>query len=124
MGDGLRLFFDLEIIFLDDDFDVADVFEDDFGATIAGVVYLAVSIREKLSFAKGADGHAARINSFFQQVFSGVAGATLTEFYVVGIAGARIGVTVEFDDQVGVGDEDVGNAIEDLRASGTDEVFV
>lgn len=33
-------------------------------------------------------------------------------------------MTVEFDDQVGVGDEDVSNAIEYLRTSGTDEVFV
>ena len=31
---------------------------------------------------------------------------------------------MEFDDEVGVGNEDVGNAIEDLSTSGTDEVFI
>ena len=94
----VNLFFDLEIVFLDDDFDVADVFEDDFGTPIAGVIYFAVAVGKALAFAEGSDGHATGVNSFFEEVVAGVLGATFAEFDVMCVAGTGISVAMEFND--------------------------
>ncbi len=94
----MNLFFDLEISVLNDYFDVADVCEDDFGASVSSVIKFAAAVREALAFAEGADGHAAGVYAFFKEIVADVLGTTFAEFYVVSIAGTGIGVAMEFND--------------------------